>query len=387
MKQYNVIALWLQAAVVMTCVCDVARAQGNLLAEFTTASEGEPILLPVTMKDKTYTFLLDTGANRTTFDQKHESLLGKPKESMKVQMQDGQEHTMHIYYAPDAAVGPLSLQTAGAVICVDLSSLREATGLNIDGVLGNTFLRKYAVQIDFDAGKVRFYERDSNKPVPAWGQPVRMELLPSGVPVIVADFAGDIQNVMLVDSGYGQTGMLPAKLFDHLQKEKAIPTASAKHLGPGSEEIQSVVGRVDDMRVGEHHYASLTFDRGKEEASLLGLGFLSRHMVTFDFPNDKLYLKKGKRYDAPDEIDMSGLHLLKQSNRVVVHSVDENSPAAKAGIKARDILRQVDGANVSNMTLLNLRRALRRGDGKTVDIIFQRGDKGFQVNLKLKKQI
>ncbi|MBN1943868.1 MAG: aspartyl protease family protein [Phycisphaerae bacterium] len=383
MKTIFVFAAWI--AIFVSPFNRAAGAEPKLLAEFTTASGGEPILLPVTMGGKTYSFLLDTGANRTTFDKKLEPLLGPAKEIFQAKMADGQVNRMSVYFAPNASVGPLSLQQAGAVFCVDLSNLREATGLPIDGVLGNTFLRRYAVQIDFDAGKVRFYE--AGKPEASWGLAVPMEILPNGVPVIVVDLAGDVQNVMLVDSGYSDTGMIPAELFDHLRKEKKVPVAVSKHLGTDGTQTQTLAARVDELRLGKNRYAGLTFDRSEGEVSLLGLGFLSRHTVTFDFLNDKLYLKKGKRYDLPDEIDMSGLHLLQKPNGVVVHSIDAGSPAEKAGLKPRDILRQIDNQNVREMTLSNLRQRLRAGDGKTVDIIFQRGDKGFKTTLTLKKQI
>jgi hypothetical protein len=38
----------------------------------------EAILLPVTIKDKPYTFLFDTGATLTVFDKSLEHLLGNP---------------------------------------------------------------------------------------------------------------------------------------------------------------------------------------------------------------------------------------------------------------------------------------------------------------------
>jgi len=387
MKQYNVMAAWLMMIAVAAGVSDVAQGQPRLLAEFTAAPGGEPILLPVTMNGKTYTFLLDTGANRTTFDKKLEPLLGNPKYTMQAEMENGEKHQMNVFYAPEASVGPLSLLDAGPVFCEDLASLREATGLQIDGALGNTFLKKYTVQIDFDAGKVRFYENKSVKPEPAWGQAVRMEFIPSGVPVIVVTLGGDVENIMLLDSGYGDIGMLPAELFDLLRKERNIPVASIKHLRRDSQAVEGVVARVNDLRVGKNRYSGMTFDRSEENVSMLGLGFLSRHLVTFDFPHDRLYLKKGEKYDQPDEIDMSGLHLLKNSSGVVVHSIDEGSPADVAGMKPEDILRRINTVDVSTLSLSNIRRQLRGGDGKNVEIIFQRGEKGFKTNLTLKKQI
>jgi len=387
MKPYNMIAACVLAACVVAGFSDAAFCEPKLLAEFSVATGDEPILLPVTMNGKTYKFLLDTGANRTTFDKKLEPLLGDPKHIMEAELENGEKHQMKVFYAPDASVGPLSLQDAGPVFCEDLVSLREATGVEIDGALGNTILGRVAVQIDFDNGKVRFYENPSFKPEPTWGQPNVMEILPSGVPVIVVNLAGDIQNVMLVDSGYGDIGMLPAGLFDLIRKGKNMPTATSKHLRRNSEIVESVVGRIDDISVGENRYSGMTFDRSEANISLLGLGFLARHMVTFDFINDKLYLKKGKKFDQPDEIDMSGLHLLKKTNGIVVHSVDENSPAAKAGIQSDDILRRINNVDVNTLSLSNLRRQLSSGDGKEFEIIFQRGDKGFKTKLTLKKQL
>lgn len=364
-----------------------AQDRPRLLAEFTTARDGEPILLPLTMGGQTYRFLLDTGANRTTFDESLESLLGQPKETLQVETTDRKIHRMNVYYAPEAFVGPLGLQDAGAVFCVDLTSLREATGLAIDGVLGNTFLRRYAVQIDFDAGKVRFYQSENAQPDESWGQATKMSMLPSGVPVVAVGLAQDIENIMLVDTGYGETGILPAELFDALRKEKNVPVAAAKHLNQEGQEVQTLVARVGDMRLGENRYVGLILDRSETAVSMLGLGFLSRHIVTFDFPNDKLYLKPGLRYNLPDEIDMSGLHLLRKPQGVVVHSVDADSPAAVVGMATGDILRRVNGQDVGGMSLIQIRKMLRAGEGKAVEIIFQRGEKGYKTTLTLKKQI
>jgi len=50
--------------------------------------------------------------------------------------------------------------------------------------------------------------------------------------------------------------------------------------------------------------------------------FLSRHIVTFEFQNKRIYLKKGEDFKKIDETDMSGLHLLRISNQTLVYSVD-----------------------------------------------------------------
>ena len=53
---------------------------------------------------------------------------------------------------------------------------------------------------------------------------------------------------------------------------------------------------------------------------------------------------------------MSGLHLLKQENGVVIHSVDKDSPAAAAGLKKDDVLFKINGQDVSGISLWKVRK-------------------------------
>ncbi len=360
-----------------------APAGAKLLAEFTVAKGGDPIVLPVTMQGKTYPFLLDTGANRTTFHKSLEPLLGEPKETFETETPDGKTHEMCVYYAPDATVGPLSLRSAGPVYAVDLTELRSVTGLDLDGVLGCAFLRRYAVQLDFDAGRVRFYQAAG--PEPAWGPSVPLNMLPGGVPFVVATF-GKLQTVMLVDSGYGDTGTLAQKLFDHLREEKRLQVAAIKLLIQDGKEQESFVARIDDLHLGEQDYKNLIFDRG-QTVSMLGLEFLSRHVVTLDFPNGKLYLRLGQGFAKTDQNDMSGLHLLRRSDGIEVHSVDAGSSAERAGLRAGDVLRKINGRAVETYRLTQIRRLLRSGDGTSVHVVFRRGQQNYQASFLLKKRV
>jgi hypothetical protein len=40
---------------------------------------------------------------------------------------------------------------------------------------------------------------------------------------------------------------------------------------------------------------------GESQSNMLGLSFLARFQVTMDFPRAKMYLKKGKPFDGPDQ--------------------------------------------------------------------------------------
>ena len=60
-----------------------APANQKVFAEFKIAKGGDPILLPVTFKEKEYLFLLDTGSSHTAFDTSFKHELGEVKKVEK----------------------------------------------------------------------------------------------------------------------------------------------------------------------------------------------------------------------------------------------------------------------------------------------------------------
>lgn len=123
------------------------------------------------------------------------------------------------------------------------------------------------------------------------------------------------------------------------------------------------------------------------ELNQLGMGFLARHIVTLDFLNDRLYLKKGEKFRDADEIDMSGLHLLRISKKTIVHSIDKNSPAEKAGIRANDVILRVEDKDANMYDMRELRRFLKSGDKKEVTMKIKSSTDVREVSFLLEKKI
>jgi len=149
--------------------------------------------------------------------------------------------------------------------------------------------------------------------------------------------------------------------------------------------MREISFRTNKLSVGSLQYKNLIFRLSN--TSRLGLDFLSRHIVTFDFPNNKIYFKKGKDFEKTDEVDMSGLHLLRMSNGVIVYSIDKDSPAEKAGIKANDIILRVGNKDVSKYDMQELRRFLKSGDKKEVAMTIKHGADVREVSFLLKKKM
>jgi len=110
-------------------------ADRKVLAEFKIAKSGDPILLPVTFKEKEYLFLLDTGCTHTAFDTSLRNELGEVKKIEKA-LTHGSPMTAELFDAPKAFLGPLNLQDSGQVSCFDLKMLSLIDGREISGIIG-----------------------------------------------------------------------------------------------------------------------------------------------------------------------------------------------------------------------------------------------------------
>ena len=355
----------------------------KVLAEFKIARGGDPILLPVTFKGEKYLFLLDTGFSLMVFDTSFKHELGDVKRIARM-ITFGNPIMVEVFSAPEALLGPLSLQDCNQVSCLDLKMVSLISGRKISGIIGMNFLRRYVVQIDFDKRTLSFLQpvdgRHSH-----WGKELMIDYDSLGLPHITENILDGIKVDFMIDTGaIGAAGALDSKIFEEILSKKEIKT-SEELSATASGIVRSREARIDNLSVGSFEYQDLIFGEGNW--SYLGLLFLSRHIVTFDFPNSRMYLKKGKGFKKNDETDMSGLHLLRISNQTVVYSVDEGSPAQKAGIKANDIILKIDDKDANTYDMSELRRLLMSRDKHKILMTIKHGDDVKDVSFLLKKKI
>jgi hypothetical protein len=355
------------------------------------ARDGSPILIPVRLGGKTYSFLLTTTLPRTLIDSALEKHLGKPKAYYAVTYADGTVKRKPVYYAPDAKIGKtLSLKNGGVVAIKDLKHIREITGLDIRGMIGMSFLRQYTIRINFDRGELDFYP-----PLPPAAKPLEF-----GTKLTV-DYSRDLPIVsgklfgypmkFLVHLSYPGSGMIASKQFTKFMTGGQIKRTKLTMLERDKTTIRSMMARVKAFTLnGIGTFTNILLDSG--QTNVLGLGFFRRFHLTLDFSNGRMFFTPSKQYRVLDQADMSGLHLLstwndKNSEKVYISAVAKGSPAKLAGLKQGDILVKLNGQNVLDYTLAAIRNFLKSKPKQRVEIIFQRGTKLYKTAFILKAQI
>ena len=191
--------------------------------------------------------------------------------------------------------------------------------------------------------------------------------------------AGVADERFLIDTGFDGSVWVETETMDKLLRKGVLQIAGRSKFLTASGISQSRTARGQQLEIGDHSVANPLVDEAKN-GNALGLGFWSRLVVTIDFPKQKLYLPKGEQYSRADYPDVSGLHILRRSEVVIVDSVDTGSPGATAGVRLGDILVQA-GKFQGEAPLFQLRAALR--EPGAVPCAFQRGKTESRVTLTI----
>lgn len=221
-----------------------------------------------------FEMVVDTGTPITMLPKSLEPTLGK---RLRTETYSNFGHKVKIgfYAAPKLFLGNTLLVTGDRV------------GVASTGILGMDCLRHYCLQLDFLAGKMRFLDPEHSNTVD----------LGKAFPLTDSNYAyirhgglfQETSTKVLVDTGYPFDGELQPGLFRRsIREQKTQPIPLLKdgvltNAGPGILSFSKYVW-------AGNTYTNLVIE--KERPNLIGLMFLARHVVTFNFPQQQIYLKQ-----------------------------------------------------------------------------------------------
>ncbi len=363
MKNRIVIVLTVLCILQTTILVSASPKNSNVLTEISFPKNEGRIFLPITIFGKEYYFLLDTsmhynGVGYNVYDSSLQPFLGPA-----IGKADGGSKAPDFYDSPEAKLGALSLKSKTPVFTADLQKLSLFMGRRIHGMIGMSFLKQHAFKIDFDKGKIVFYNHLKNMDTEGWiANPLSFY---KDIPFFKTVVYG--ANVLFrINTGSTVNGSMHPKLVDYL-----IPKNKMNLIDKG-------IALMDDFYFNSFKYYKVMFSVGK--SNTLGLGLLSRYSIIFDFPNKIMYLKKRKTF-REDILCKVGLSLIRKNDKTVVYGVKKRSPASKAGFKKDDILLSVDGKDSNKFTLYMLRRHLHK-PGQVIKLKISRKGKIMKLQLK-----
>ena len=357
-------------------VCSTVPPAGTTLHETKVARKGDLLLLPVTIGGRDLKFVLDTGAAANALDSSVAEKVGPLKRSAK----SNPEGFPDMFEMPPATIMGAKLPLVGDVACIDLSVIRVASGHDVAGIVGMPFLKQHLIQVDFDLGRVRFLK--SMPDAKAGGMNLTRDEFDR--PILDVELIAGKKLPMIVDTGMAVPGIGEVdratfrQLLDDGRVQVKGPLGRAVSV---SGELTGRKGKLDRFKIANFEHQDLGIREGTLNA--VGLNYLSRYLVTFDFPNNRIHLEKGKRFDEPTSFDMSGMTLVRINGATRVEMVHPNGPAFELGVRAGDKIVRVSDKESDEYSLLQLRRLLAK-NGQRVRLVVQRGNEIQGCELMLK---
>jgi hypothetical protein len=270
----------------------------------------------------------------------------------------------------------------------------------VDGLLGEDFLRRHVVEIDYAKRTLHVHDPATYAP-PAGATVVPIEL-ETGLAVARGTIApagrAPIPCRLVIDTGV-RTTLIVYHPFAVAHRLLDVPgnLIGATIGGGAGGETRGDVGRLDSLRIGTVAFPQPTaiFSRDTvgvfaepDPDGIVGGELLRRCRVTFDYPHRRLILEPYPGRAVAFDYDMSGLFLVAEGadfGRIVVQSVTDRTPAAEAGLRKGDEILAIDGRSTPALTLEEARALLRTPAERRLDVM--RTGRRMQVRLTTRRLV
>jgi len=333
----------------------------NAAAEFSFDAYGGALRVPVTFNAVAYNFLLDTGSAVSAFDPTLSSLLIETLQKSRLSTENG-TRVLSLYRSPEGKIGQVRLPSLERVHCIDLGAapfpLRK-----LHGCLGTEAMRSYILRVDYDRGKVAFLRsvpRDAG---------VRVELDKRNDLTAIQGTVGGSVRTLVLDTGgrcYG-AGLIARRGFgEMLARRELVLVGTVPARSAFGMDLRRVGVATVPLSIAGYRHAALSFAEGADDSDecTLGVGYLRRYILTFDFPNYAVYFAPGAQFRRVDaSFDPGGVMLRRDGERVVVYAVA--GAAEKAGVKVNDILEAVNARDAAKLDDIALTCLLSKSDRPT----------------------
>lgn len=373
-----------------------------------TAAAGIPfelnsnkIYLQVKLADgKPRWFILDSGCPVTAVDTAVAAELKLPTRNERRVGGAGEGRTTVAETTIDSVALPgLTLRPGrGWVIGVN-APVSPFEGRRVDGLLGLDFLERFVVRIDYANKTLDVSDPTGYTP-------------PKGATVVPVEKVGDhyavkgtlglaggkaVEGTFILDIGVRLPLLLNTPFVNRHQLVKATAAGPVRTVGGGlGGEARAHVGRAESLTVGGLTVDAPVVALSQETRSaqshddtqgILGAEVFRRYRLTLDLPHRRAIFEDTPEAKTPYEFDASGLFLTAAADdlrRHTVLSVVADGPAA--GVRAGDVIVAVDGKAAKELSLDQVRAALRE-HGVTRVLTLKRGDREVTARIALKRPV
>ena len=264
-----------------------------------------------------------------------------------------------------------------------------------NGVIGYSFFSRFVIEIDFVKSVIKVFQPESFT-YTGKGKKLEIELSRNTPVVPCSSVLSDgtlVNQEMVVD--LGSTGAVSLNLN---QDKQVIPPAvnlAGKAYGvSGGIDIRTA--RINKITIGDYSLENVlaTFTESgftgmpdEKFDGLLGIEILKRFDLIIDYLNKQIYLEPNSLFSLPFEMNMSGIRFFRDNDRnMVIEEILADSPASEAGLSAGDIITEINGQKLNDISENDLQKMLKQ-ENERLELKLIREDSIISKSIKLRRLI
>ncbi|OEU69349.1 MAG: hypothetical protein BA864_00035 [Desulfuromonadales bacterium C00003093] len=356
------------------------------------SAEGE-IHLPVTVKNDTKWWLLDSGASSSVIDEGYARRLGLIPGGQIKGFGFGDNFDLSFVAVPELQIGssPQLLRMAPHTVMAYDGLVESSYEPLRHGILGYDFLSRFVVRIDYAQRFLTLY---------APQHPPAADSLWIDAPLTYRMFTLPVQidarqaGRWSLDIGARHSSFY----YPYAQRHYLLDRAGVEHVSQGLSGVSiDRFVRFDSLTIAglrlERPILSVPGRQGSGMSSVgelsgnLGASVLDHFILWLDYSRQRVRFEPGELFSQPVEVDKSGLLVgMSRQGQPMVSFVAADSPAARAGFVAGDMIEAIDDrAVVSYGGVLPIRQLLLQQTGRCYRFRVQRADKMHELLLCLQE--
>jgi hypothetical protein len=260
---------------------------------------------------------------------------------------------------------------------------------HIAGLVGYELFKRFPVMVDYQRSRAIIYNPETFKYA---GKGVRVPFRFKGhIPQVDGTVDG-IAGAFDIDTGSRASIDLAGPFVDKngLAAKYASKYRVVSGAGVGGR-VYSSLARAGTLTLGDVSVQKPVAYLSQQQkgafadvylAGNVGYGVLKQFNITFDYARQQLFFEKNADYGRPDVADRSGMWLERNKDGFEVVDVVAGGAAEEAGLRAGDIIVEIDGKPTTAWLLPDARARLEAAPGTRVRVGIERSKRQLEVKLR-----
>ncbi|SEW11805.1 Aspartyl protease [Chitinophaga arvensicola] len=246
----------------------------------------------------------------------------------------------------------------------DYELISQVYGIQVDGIIGYSFLSRYIVTIDYDTEEIIVYSK-GRYTYPRGGQLLRPSL--TQIPLISAPLKNSVRTInnrYYFDTGAGMCLLLSSQFVNDSsvlqgKKRRTKKIIQTEAQGLGGKMTMSLT-TVTEFRIGNYNFRNVptyVFDDKSNVTAypflggMIGNDLLRRFNITLNYGKKEIYMLPNTHFRDMFDYSYTGLIIYLINGKVEVTDIIKGSPAEKVGFRKGDIIMGINNNLGPNLQL------------------------------------